>query len=143
MTKDWRHYVSLSDLYYHNAEEADVKGEFSKATELLWGAIATGVKAVAAAHGKVLTAHRQGEDSLERFVLALARVLDDEVMVNDFADAQAMHRNFYEGDMPTAYRRKYFALTRRLLASLYKGLPVPSSVELEVEDPSPPAPSET
>ena len=136
MTKDWRHYVSLSDLYYRNAEEAAGKGEFSKATELLWGAIATGVKAVAAAHGRALTAHRQSEDSLERFVLALSGALEDEVMLNDFADAQAMHRNFYEGDMPTAYQRKYFALTRRLLAAVYRGLPLPPSVEGEDPDSS-------
>lgn len=85
---DWRHYVTLSDLYFANAEDCANRGEFSKATELLWGAIATAMKAVATVWGKSLTAHR-GPDSLEQFATELARVRRDPQLLNDFLDAQS------------------------------------------------------
>ena len=121
----WSHYVKLSDLYYKNAESYARADEFSKATELLWGAIATATKAVAASQGRKLTAHRQGDSSLEAFVTALSKLQRNDQLLNDFLDAQAMHRNFYEGDMSRAYEKKYFSLARRLIAALYQNLPMP------------------
>lgn len=125
---DWQHYVRLSDLYYKNAQEYAQNQEFSKATELLWGALATAIKAIAAVTGKPLTAHRHGADSLETFVTEIAKVRGEPQLLSDFLDAQAMHRNFYEGDMSPQYERKYFALTKRTIATLYQDLPTPPDV---------------
>lgn len=124
---DCRHYQKLSDLYYSNAEDCAARGEFSKATELLWGTIATAMKAVATIWGKSLTAHR-GPDGLEQFAEELARVRHNPELLNDFLDAQSLHRNFYEGDLSLGYQRKYFALTKRLIAAFYQDLPEPPVV---------------
>ena len=69
-----------------------------RASEKLWGASALAVKAVAAKRGLKL----DKDGSLWEFVSRLAKDRRDEDFIRLFFTANALHRNFYEGQMNKA-----------------------------------------
>jgi len=84
------------DQYRANAEHAIAAGEYRKASELLWGAIAQQLKALAASHNIVITSHRQFFD----FLRQLAAELGDRPLYEDFIALNALHKNFYDEIIP-------------------------------------------
>lgn len=86
------HYEAMSEKYFSEAEEFLEQGEFAQASEKLWGAAASAVKALAARRREKLDRH----GSLWDFVSRLAREREDEELLRLFYVANGLHRNFYE-----------------------------------------------
>ena len=92
------HYQALSEKYFKDAKEFLSMEDLVQASEKLWGASALAVKAVAAKRGLKLDKH----GSLWEFVSRLAKERSDEDFIRLFFTANALHRNFYEGQMNKA-----------------------------------------
>lgn len=78
--------------YIQNALFAMQRGEASKASEFLWGAMVSAVKAVAASRGIHLKTHRD----LWNYVAQLSKAQNDPSLYQAFAVAHNLHANFYE-----------------------------------------------
>ena len=97
MTKDFRmlaaKFAKKARLYMANADKMAVEiGGESKAGELVWGAAALTVKAVAAMHGRKVTKYQH----MFHFVKQISG--DDKSIIVAFAAANSMHGKFYEGE---------------------------------------------
>ena len=90
------HYQALSEKYFKDAKVFLSMEDLVQASEKLWGASALAVKAVAAKRGLKLDKH----GSLWEFVSRLAKERSDFIRL--FFTANALHRNFYEGQMNKA-----------------------------------------
>jgi len=90
------HYQALSEKYFKDAKEFLSMEDLVQASEKLWGASALAVKAVAAKRGLKL----DKDGSLWEFVSRLAKERSDFIRL--FFTANALHRNFYEGQMNKA-----------------------------------------
>ena len=110
---DPRRYLEAARRYLVNAEAMYGRRELRKASEMLWGAIAQCVKAVAAVRGISIDSHRR----LIEFVRELARELGDEDLYRSFLLARLLHTNFYdevltEGDFEIVFREGYKLVER-------------------------------
>ncbi|MDF2954937.1 PaREP1 family protein [Candidatus Alkanophaga liquidiphilum] len=85
-------YAKTRDKYLTNAEKFAGRGEFRKASELLWGAIAQEVKAVAARAGKRLGRHK----GLRNFVKTLSKEVENPELYKSFLFLETLHVNFYD-----------------------------------------------
>ncbi len=85
-------YTNLSEKYLHDAETLLRKGDLSQASEKLWGATVTIVKAIAAQRRKTLKTH----EGIKFFMAEIARELKDESVNNISLIAEGLHQNFYE-----------------------------------------------
>ncbi len=90
------HYQSLSDKYLDDARELLKKGDLVQASEKFWGATALTIKMVAAKRGLKLDEH----GSLWAFVNVISIKSGDKDIIRFFNTANALHRNFYENEMP-------------------------------------------
>ncbi len=90
------HYQSLSDKYLDDARELLKKGDLVQASEKFWGATALTIKMVAAKRGLKLDEH----GSLWAFVNVISIKNGDKDIIRFFNTANALHRNFYENEMP-------------------------------------------
>jgi len=86
------HYRRLNGKYLNDADELLEKGDYTQASEKLWGAAAEIVKAVAAKRGVRLGAHR----SLTKFVVELDEEQPKLNLATEFSVANNLHINFYE-----------------------------------------------
>jgi len=89
-------YQTLSGKYLAEAKELLKEGNLVQASEKLWGAAALTVKMVAAKRGLKLEQH----GGLWVFVNMIAKERGDKEIVTFFGVANALHRNFYENEMP-------------------------------------------
>lgn len=85
-------YVKMRDEYFANAEKFAGKGEYRKASELLWGAVTQAIKALAAHHGLVIENHAQFFD----FMQEVAKETEDELLYKTFLLLNDLHKNFYD-----------------------------------------------
>jgi hypothetical protein len=90
------HYEALCDYYYQDAKELLSQRNRVQASEKLWGAAALTLKAVAAKRGLKLEKH----GSLWSFLNMLAQESKDKEFIRLFNAANALHKNFYEDEMP-------------------------------------------
>ena len=90
------HYQSLSEKYLDDARELLKKGDLVQASGMFWGATALTIKKVAAKRGLKLEEH----GSLWAFVNVLSIKSGDKDIIRFFNTANALHRNFYENEMP-------------------------------------------
>ncbi len=90
------HYQSLSDKYLDDARELLKKGDLVQASEKFWGATALTIKMVAAKRGLKLDEH----GSFWAFVNVISIKSGDKDIIRFFNTANALHRNFYENEMP-------------------------------------------
>ena len=107
-------YVKTRDKYLTNAERFAGRGEFRKASELLWGAVAQEIKAVAARAGKRLGRHKD----LKNFVRTLSKEVEDPELYRSFLLLETLHVNFYDeviepGDFEV-YAREAYRFMRKL-----------------------------
>lgn len=85
--------MSLSRTYLENAEKMISEKEYSKAGEMLWGAIATLLKAIGIMYSKPIRNHRE----LIEIAKYIALVENDEELRKAIVQyAQALHANYYE-----------------------------------------------
>jgi len=89
---DLRPHVKMRDEYLANAEKFAGKGEYRKASELLWGAVTQAIKALASKHGWVIEKHWQFFD----FMQATAKETKDESLYKTFLFLNDLHKNFYD-----------------------------------------------
>ncbi len=87
-----RKYADLSEKYLHDAEILLSKGDLSQASEKLWDATVTIVKAIAAQRRKTLKTH----EGIKFFLAQIARELKDESVNSVSLVAEGLHQNFYE-----------------------------------------------
>lgn len=89
-------YKATGEHYLDNAIELIGKKELRKASEMLWGAVAQYVKALAASRGINII----GLSGLYEFVRELAKERDDEAISKDFNELHILHTNFYDENVP-------------------------------------------
>lgn len=85
-------YLRRREDYYNNALKHAAKGNFSKASELLWGAVTQSLKALAAMRGIAITIH----GSFFNFTRLISEELKDEEFHKSFLFLNDLHRNFYD-----------------------------------------------
>ena len=85
-------FVKMRDEYFANAELFAGKKEYRKASELLWGAVTQGIKALAAKHGLEIKSHPQFFD----FMQELSKELKSESLYKTFLFLNDLHKNFYD-----------------------------------------------
>lgn len=106
------------DLYLANASEAISKGEYSKASEMLWGAVTQEIKKLAAYKGIRITTH--GE--FFEFMRAVSKQVGDHSLYEAFATLNVLHSNFYDPAFPDVdfpgYHQKALDFLKRLEALL-------------------------
>ena len=85
-------YLELNNKYLKDAEDCLKKGDYTQASEKLWGATVTLVKAIAAQRRKTIKTH----EGISYFLAQIARELKDESIGNVYFTAEALHQNFYE-----------------------------------------------
>ncbi|MCK4455451.1 MAG: hypothetical protein KAU99_03790 [Thermoplasmata archaeon] len=107
-------YLRTRDEYFRNAETLLGKRESRKASELLWGAIAQGVKALAAGKSVMIETH----GGLFEFVRELAKETGREDLYDSFLELQVLHKNFYDEAVPAGRLPLYFRKVREYLLEL-------------------------
>jgi len=85
-------YIKMRDKYLSNSEKLSGKGEFRKASELLWGAVTQAIKALAAAHERKISAHI----GFFEFMRKLAEEVEDPELYRSFLFLRDLHKNFYD-----------------------------------------------
>lgn len=85
-------YVKMRDEYLANAEKFAGKGEYRKASELLWGAVTQAIKASAFKRGLVIENHAQ----FFEFMQGVAKETGDESLYKTFLLLNDLHKNFYD-----------------------------------------------
>src|SRR3989304_3981963 len=88
-------YMALNGKYLQDAEALLDKGDYSQASEKLWGAAAQVVKAIAATRRWRHSSHRD----LREVVGRLFRETGDADLPRLFSVAESLHANFYENYM--------------------------------------------
>jgi uncharacterized protein (UPF0332 family) len=89
-------YLDLSKKYLGQAWEMLREGNYAKAGEMLWGATAEMVKALALQRGIELKSH--GE--IWEYIAKLSEETEDKEILKLFHVANGLHTNFYENWMP-------------------------------------------
>jgi hypothetical protein len=89
-------FLQMRDQYLSNAEETIKKGEFRKASELLWGAITQMIKSVASLSNISIRKHAE----FFHFIETLGKQTKDENIYPLFLDLNSLHRNFYDEIIP-------------------------------------------
>lgn len=97
-----KRYSELSNKYIKDAEALLKKGDLSQASEKLWGAFATIVKAIAAKRNKNIKTH----DGISFYVASISKELKDESLLNASLSANALHQNFYENTLTSEHIKK-------------------------------------
>ena len=85
-------YLRRRDDYYINALKYVGKGKFSKASELLWGAVTQSLKALAAIRDINITSHA----AFFNFTRDISKELRDEEFHKSFLFLNDLHKNFYD-----------------------------------------------
>lgn len=85
-------YLELNNKYINDANECLKKGDYTQASEKLWGAMVTIVKAIAAQRRKTIKTH----EGISFFLAQIARELNDESIASVSLMAEGLHQNFYE-----------------------------------------------
>jgi len=89
-------HLALSEKYLKEAEEFLEKGDYTQASEKVWGAASQIVRALAAKKGKALRSHKE----LHEFVSEIRRELKDPEISTLWLSANSLHQNFYENWSP-------------------------------------------
>jgi hypothetical protein len=89
-------YQRLNGKYLNDAEALLKKGDYSQASEKYWGAAAEMTKAYAEKKGR----HLKGHADLFEFVEELEEKHPKLGLYHLFLDANHLHSNFYEDDLP-------------------------------------------
>lgn len=91
-----KRYLQLNNKYINDADECLKKGDYVQASEKLWGATVTIVKAIAAQRRKTIKTH----EGISFFLAQIARELKDGNINNVSLIADGLHQNFYENTKP-------------------------------------------
>ncbi len=93
LEKKVHEYISNRDQYFFNAQEFASRGEFRKASEFLWGAVALQIKLLALVKKNIgLGRH----EDFRRFIRELSKELKDVEIRKSFEILEKLHINFYD-----------------------------------------------
>lgn len=107
-------YKKLSEKYFKDAEKLLNKKELVQASEKLWGATATMVKAVA----KNYKLYHNGHRELFKVIDVLANKTKDNELLTLFHIASSLHINFYENWLTEKEVKNGYENTEKLLVKL-------------------------
>jgi len=82
---------NLFSHYYSNYEKHLVKGNLSKASEFLWGAMCSLIYSIALTYGEKLGSHTK----MKLFAKRLSEETDDSEIYEAFKFGENLHSNFY------------------------------------------------
>ena len=88
-------YAGFALHYSDNAAKFLKAKEFQKASEMMWGAMASILKAVAARKGVSVKSHKE----LWQFARKLSKEEQNPEIFNSFSKASNLHQNFYESNI--------------------------------------------
>ena len=91
-----KRYLKLNEKYVNDANDCLKKGDYVQASEKLWGATVTIVKAIAAQRQKTIKTH----EGISFFMAQIAKELKDQSINSVSLIADGLHQNFYEGTKP-------------------------------------------
>lgn len=94
--KTFLDYSRMADQYYENMADAYHKGEYRKASELLWGTISQLVKALAILYGKTIIQH----GDFFQFIKKYSEEMKDTEYYELFLFLHDLHKNFYDKMFP-------------------------------------------
>jgi len=109
-------HLELCEKYLHGSEPLLGKGDYTQASEKLWGAAAQMVKAVAARRDRTLDTHAK----LWGFIGELVKETKDEEIADLWSSANALHKNFYEVQLPSELVELYGTRVKKLIEKLKK-----------------------
>ena len=95
MEEPKRKYKAQSIRYVENAFSFIEAGDAEKAGELLWGAMAEALKAVAASEGKKIEHHWE----IGNYARELTKRLGDNSIFDAYGHASYLHSGFYEAGL--------------------------------------------
>ena len=110
------HYLKLSEKYLAEAEELLKRGDYTQASEKVWGAAAEAVKALAVKESREPKSH--GE--LHREVIRLITATGDDEIRHLWLSATALHQNIYENWLPPEIVEKSIEDLKKLIEKLKK-----------------------
>ena len=111
-----RYRLSFCEKMLSEGKELLRKGDLTQASEKFWNAVVQAIKAVAAKEGLELKTHAD----LWSYVNRLAKTRGDLRIAGLFADANYLHRNFYEGNLLPELMREYIESAKKLIQKLRK-----------------------
>ncbi len=104
-------YLEMGKEYYSNAEECIKKGEFRKASELLWGAVTQFVKALALLSNVRISRH----NDFFNFIRQISKETGDKNYNTLFLELNLLHRNFYDEEIPQESFPEFYEKTQLFL----------------------------
>jgi hypothetical protein len=122
---DFIGYRDRSKVYFENALKYEINRP-EKASELFWGAVAQSLKALAVLAQIKIKHH----SAYAPFVRDLAEEKNKKQIARLFLNMNALHMNFYEGDLPTFQYNLYVEDAKQLLALLQKYYPPEEKLNL-------------
>lgn len=111
-------YAKLALHYSDNASLFLKQKEFQKAGEMIWGSMASILKAIAARKG----AKVEGHSRLFNFASKLSKNLGDPQIYTAFLEASNLHKNFYESDLTEKELRLQMKSIARIVGKLLEQL---------------------
>ena len=87
-----KRYLQLNNKYINDADKYIMKDDYVQASEKLWGASVTIIKAIAAQRGKTIKSH----EGIQYFFAQIAKELKDANINTICLIAEGLHQNFYE-----------------------------------------------
>jgi len=121
-------YLKQSREYYDNGLTFLSRGRSGKASEMIWGAVAAAIRAVAESRGHEFRTHQ----GLRAYINGITKELEEPELWRDFKAVEALHVNFYEPSEDLASVEELGKIAKRLIDRLIGLTPVrPRSTEAE------------
>jgi len=111
-----RYRLSFCEEVLCEGEKLLREGNLIQASEEFWNAVVHALKAVAAKEGLELKTH----GDLWKYVNKLAKTRGDLEIAKLFANANYLHKNFYEGNLLPELVREYIEDAKKLTEKLKK-----------------------
>lgn len=89
-------YLELNKKYLQDADKLYKDKDYPQASEKLWEALVTIVKAVAAKRNKTIKTH----DGIRFYITNIAKELKDQSLNEIVLIGEGLHQNFYENVVP-------------------------------------------
>jgi hypothetical protein len=108
-----KRYRELHETYFEEAEKLKEKGDFRQAGEKLWGAVTALIKHYAAIKNVFIPHWSRGK--IDNFIANNVEEKYKELFRNLLDNAEALHENFYEGDLSEKAFEERWRKTLKLL----------------------------
>ena len=114
VSKRKSNYLQSSNKYLNDSESLLKNADFAQASEKIWGAVVTLLKAIAEQKRKRLTTHQ----GINYFFSEIANELKDKTVHDICAKANLLHQNFYENNLHPDTVKKHLHDLKRFIFRL-------------------------